>query len=1325
MKACTYAPKKGTQTFYKFKKELGYQLAWEIIGIAANPKFQQEFKETLSFDTEGIPTYESLMNNEYIQKYIGDKPLINLAQNEFKSVEDTIDNYYNCLEQAYKFNSENNKLMAIVDYFDDKIGVKIVPRTSQNETTFKDQYSSYTLNKQIVTILEPLGITVGDLMYHEQQAGRVGVIDFSIARRIAIDTISMIRVANNREGADSLSEEFSHLILGALKRKNPLVDRTIDSLSQDKVALRDILGSQYEDTVEFHNGDMSLVAEEALGKLLQKNLKYTIQESKSQTLLQRFIAFVKNLFKSLNADEVLSAVTNADAAMSVLAKDIVANKIKLTREDIETSHREVAFNNLSERVDRNISILKAAKETETKRYKISQNEASRSTFMERAGELDYYMQDDQDALMGIMKYTQHAITDLKAASEALKMVHQQSPKNMFETLRGIRTSLQSYSKFISLVNDVITSEELEGDSLFAKRVIEYPDGSSVELDVPAMMKELNDIFNSLATRLMRVSKDKFAEFLKPFLGEEITIELGKHKGEKIAVRQLLDVVDKDISFMDRWLDAMGDSSDVLLQAFDAIVKKANDTARLETIKFVRKIQALRREAESLGIRDFEWMFETYKDGSKTGDYIGEINYNQFYKDREEMESRLNQKYGKNPTGDAAKAKIAEREAWLNKYGIMDPFSGKWYANASEYRNTAFDNLTDNQRIIRQKFLNLKTDLEGKLPENRVDLLKAIQIRKDGIQRFIDVASSPSTIVSSLKEHLASELLEREDDDAIFGDTSIKKGLTDFAGQEFMTLPILYTTRLSKPEELSTDIFGTLMAYSAMAYKYEQLEQIIDPLEVGRSIIVDKGRRVRKNRGNNKLIEKFQALGESVENHIFEESGTNIEKRLQDFFESQVYQRHLKDQGTFDVFGKKVNVNKLVSYVLNKSSVAQLGLNFLAQVANVTTGVAMQNIEAASYEFFTPKELAKADGIYAKEVVKFIAEIESRDKKSKLALVDQLFNIKGNFNKDLTNADQRNNWLKRLFGNSVMFLGQECGDHWLYNRTAIAMMLKEKVNVPNKGEMTLWDALTVKEENDSGVLELPKGTINSKGEPFDIGKFGRKILHVNQSMFGVYNEEDSNAANRVAMGRLLMQYRKWMKAQFNKRFQAGQKSLATEQWEEGYYRTAFNLISNLVRGQVQFASCFDQMTDHEKANIRRAVIELIQCFAVWALADLLEWPDDEKRPWAIKLAEYSTKRLSHELGNLTPSTLMVTEMLKTVKTPMPVLSFVEDLVRLTNSIIDPRDWIDELQSGPYKGMSTLEKNFFKAPLPLIAPANQISRFTGDIDAVIDYYARSSY
>jgi hypothetical protein len=79
-------------------------------------------------------------------------------------------------------------------------------------------------------------------------------------------------------------------------------------------------------------------------------------------------------------------------------------------------------------------------------------------------------------------------------------------------------------------------------------------------------------------------------------------------------------------------------------------------------------------------------------------------------------------------------------------------------------------------------------------------------------------------------------------------------------------------------------------------------------------------------------------------------------------------------------------------------------------------------------------------------------------------------------------------------------------------------------------MSLWDALEVKDAYaGSNVKELNYIDIKElDGSPLDVGKFGREIATVNHGLFGIYNEEDANAANMVAMGRLLQQYRKWMK-----------------------------------------------------------------------------------------------------------------------------------------------------------------------------------------------------
>ena len=1315
---CTYVPSKGKSLFRELKKQFGYQTARGIFLRAINPEFIRDFKGTLSLDAEGVPTFESLMNNSFMKEFIGSRRIAEGLNKAYSPTEDTRENYGNLLESAYQFNTTNpqrDDFVATVEYVGDgKINVLVQPKTPEAVERFKEQYSTQKLNDRLASIFQPLGITVGSLSQAEVNAGRVGLTDFSVARDIANGFVSMIKVANNMEGAAHLTEEFAHLIVGTF-RNEPLVQRAINALLDHDGSIQEILGDDYEDTVNFYNGDMELVAEEAVGHILQKNLSNDAENVKTPvpSLFKRMIDWIVKKFQGYKVDDVQAAIDNVDTLMSSLAEDILNGTRQITQKDIKASQREAQFNALSDRIDRNIEILRNAAKTETKRYKITKASRKKGAAETLVNTILQYTAEDADTVEGLFHYAKHALGELRNLEAQFQMADSMTPKQKFGFLRSVRMYTQSYGSFIKALNDAIIEDESEDDNMFLQ---EFELNGEL-VNIQEVLKELNNLSNQLAGRYTRMAMPAFAEFLKPFMGEEIVVPFGKYAGTKMSVESLLSEAQSDISLMDRWLDSMADSADMLLQLFDAAVKKAKDTARLQTLDDIREIQKFREKAEGMGITDFDWMFERDDGGHKSGNYISEVNFAQFEKDLREFEAGLEEKYGRNPTGEEAVLKMVERNDWLKTHAIS--MFGTPQPNPAMYRNSAYDRLTENQKTILSEFLALKDKFDAKLPKTRVARNKAIQMRKAGNQRLWESMTSPTTIFQNIKESITSSILEKEDDDQIFGNARAEKGLTDFAGNEFMTLPVLFTNRLQNPDELTDDVVGSLMSYAYMANQYEQMDNIIDPLEVGRALVTEE-RKVRKTRGGNPLIEKFNALDVDVANKIFT-SRSNIEDKLNDFFESQVYGKYLKDEGTFDVLGKKVSVNKLASVILKGSSLAQLGFNWLANLANVATGLGMQNIEAAAGQFFGPKELAKADAAYAKALGPMMAELGSRTKTNKLSLFFELFDVKQNFGSKIKN--QKKNWLQRLFGAEIAFLGQDAGDHWLYGRTAIAMAMRQKVLLDGK-EMSLWDALQVEGVNGSSTIKQLnyKDITDLEGNLFDVAKFSRKVAHINQTCFGIYNDDDANAANRVAMGRLLQQYRKWMKIQYNRRFQAAQGNLATDSWEEGYYRTVGRMLNQWIRGGVQLSEQWDNMTTEERANIKRAITEMVQFFAVWALANWIEWPDDKKRPWALKLAEYSSKRLAHELGGLAPSTIMPQELLKTVKSPIPATTVVQNSFNLINSAIDPTDWVDEIQSGPYKGMSTLEKNILKAPIPGVAQYRQIDKFIGDLDNSIGYYAR---
>ena len=1312
---CVYKPSKGQPLFAQLKKEFGYDLARTVFLQAINPQFISDYKGTLSLDAEGVPSFSSLMKNDYMKEFIGEKRMSEALTSRYHAVDDTIDNFGTQLELAYQFNAHDDNrdnYVATVEYVENGIQVIVSPKTKKALDRFHDQYSAFKLNERLASIFSPIGITIGRLSQVEQMYGRVGVTDFSMAKDMANGFSSMIRVANNMEGAQAISEEFSHLIIGTLKNE-PLISRSINTLQDHPAAVKALLGDDFDDVVSFYNGDMSLVAEEAAGHLLQKNLLNGVKDLPNKTLLNRMLTYIKNKFKSFRLSDVERAIADVDSRMGTLAKNILNGTSQISREDIENSKRDVQFNALSDRIDRNMDILREAAKTETKRYKISKN-ANKKEAEAEINEILNYTVEGADTVEGILKYANTALNELMNIEAQFQSINSMEAEDKFRFLRKARSFIKSYGSFIDRMNNAIIDEESEDDNMFLNNI----EINGEEVNAQEIIKELNNLVKNLTARYSKVAMPMFAEFLRPFLGEEIVVPFGKNAGKKITVESLLQEAESDISFMDRWLDSMADSSDTLLQLFDAAVKAANDRARLETMDKIRDIQKLMLKAEKYGITSFEWAFEKDDSGHKSGNYISEVNYAQFEKDRTEFENHLKEKYGANPTEEEAIVKIQEKNEWYKTHA-MSVF-GTPTPDPVLYHNKDYDNLNEHQKEILEEFLGIKSSLDKILPQDRVSLLKAVQQRKNGAQRFIDSTKSVSDFFTNIKENIANEFLEREDDDQIFGDTKVSKGMTDFAGNEYMTLPILYTNKLKNPDELSTDIFASLMSYAYMAIQYKEMDKIIDPLEIGRTLVTE-DRKVNLTRGGKIIREKVSALGVDAVSKVYK-SNSNIEAKLNDFFESQVYHRYLKDQGTINVLGKKVSKNKLTSFLLSSSALAQLGVNWLANMANVTTGVGMQNIEAVSGEFFNIKELASADSAYKNEIGQFMAEIGSRVKRSKLALFDELFDIKLDYG-DRIKRNQRKGLFQKVYGANVAFIGQEAGDHWLYNRTAIAMAKRKQVLLNGK-KMSLWDALEVRDRfEDSDIKELNYRDIKDlDGNPFDVAAFGREVADVNQTCFGIYNKEDANAANRVAMGRCLQQYRKWMKVQFNRRFEKQQYNVATKRYEEGYYVTIGRIINELRRGEVQIGVLWDDLTDTEKANLKRGAAEMLQFFAVWALANWIEWPDDKKRPWALKLAEYAAKRAAHELGGLAPSPVMLQEQLKTVKTPFPIISVLQNTINLALSAVDPRDWVDEIASGPYKGRSTLEKNTMKAPIPIVSQYRQIEKFTGDLDTSIQYYMR---
>lgn len=1309
--------------------------------ITKSSSFIKNWQSRLTLDENNEPTLRSLLKKTNFSDVIPETKVLERLNKEIGYYKKGInrpalwvnndENYQKLKQRAIAFNRNSEysddyvaNIIKIQDSESPRIfiGVKVEKRNRLNSINADKMEYNENLNNRLRGILESHGIGIGALTDLEKRMGVHGVTDFDVARNAANGLIEMIRLANGIQGERALPEEFAHFAIEAMG-DNPLINRLINNISSNGLA-REIIGEDYDTYDTLYHSDEAKLAKEAAGKLLAKHLLQSeeVPIKPYRNLLQRVIQAVKNFFKNLNASPIQRAIKEADKNFGSLARQILTGSMDEAIDVSNIASSEV-FYNTSERVARDKKLLQGIIENELKRLNIYEKRNPNSKFSANQrlliDRLEVELADNNE-IEGIYTFVENALEELTKVSNRLTVLQNTpatSANERASVLRDVRNYLYSYKHITGDIRKSLIDEEKYADNRYGQRV-------KVVLDNTTAL--LGDLF----VRYNTVAMPLFVDFIKPFVGESITVPFGKFKGKTMTAEDLVKVADKDISFFDRWLDSMADSSAYMLKVMDQAVKKSKENARLETINVMKELQAATIKLEQARVKNTDWMFERDSKGNLTGNYISEINQGLFKEKVREMFKSLNEKYGNNPIGDDAEKYRKERQAWFDTN--MEVVNGKKQPKVSIYGNKAYQNLNPAQKEYYNKIMEIKAKLDSYLPDKYTTLTNAVKIRKDLLER-VKASDGVRSGAKQLWEAVKDQFIRRTDDTE-FGDRAAVK---DFEDREVQVLPIYYTKMKEgeSPNDLSTDIVSTLTAYAAMANDFNEMNKVIDVLELGRDIIRDPDLyKIKKTIGGKPLVEKFNILGRKVENIVTKESGERrIVERLNDFFEMQVYGRYMADEGTFG--NTKIDKGKGVNFVNRITSLNTLAINVLSGISNVATGKIMMRIESFAGEFFNESNTLRADRNYRKALPKYLAEIGNRVKTSKLALWDELFNVMQEYETDVREVNfDRKTWFSRMFGTSALFLMSNAGEHWMQNRTSLALADAYKMKSPDGKIVSLWDAMEVvpidKNNKKLGAkLQLKEGYTKEDGSAFtrdDIIAFSRKSAAINQRMHGIYNKADRSAVQRLAIGRMGFMFRKWIKPNLNRRFKSATYNYDLQAWTEGYYVTTgrflLQLAQELRKSQFDIASEWNKLSKTEKANIRRAVTEVAHYLAIITVLGLIDWDDDEDRPWLEKMVEYQLRRLKTETGVLIPGKPMVDEGLKIMKSPAAAIQTIQstlDLVGFVNpmnyEVFAGEDAI--LQSGQFKGKSKAYRLLMKSPL--IPMRNTITRGI-DPELAIPYF-----
>ena len=1294
----------------------------------------KEIKDSdgITLDQFGEPTIESLYNITNLRKYVNMDKFLAVIETKYgiskngirEPIEFSQEKMQHLYDIAYNFNNHSelrNEFSMVVERHNVKnkqyIYAYIKPFDSN---AVGDMNRLKKLNKALEETLNSIGISITCLKAIDYAPDGVieGKSNFSKLNDAADGLSDVIGVANNIMGQIKIPEETAHVIIEMMKGKS-VRDRLV-SLIRTKNLAEKIIGDEYQKYVGYYDGDEDLLAEEAAGQLVANSLMGSDIDKVAKPMTNRVVNQLLDMLRGCDDTELKNTIKELGELSNTIADLILTGKVKSQIDRLVVDKTKVLYGvrdkadvTIHRKTEEDKSILNQIRDIEIRMSKIRKDKNTEKgkeetkKYTELIKQLQQYRENNQTNL-GIHNYLKEEATSvaglLKRLS-ALKDNKKMSLQQKAEILVDVRNRYFAYK----------ASNELIYNNIDDMTDITEDEKAEIKDQLSALQNyELYAIYNRIAMSL-------FCEFADGYLPDKIKELYKKHYGKDLDVKTIFEMSESDISIFDMWLDSAGESSDIRINLFDSMNKQHKQMARMRSMELSHKILAIGAKYREKGITDYDFFFE-YKNGHKTGEYISKYDMTTYYEERREYIRNRIHEFGVNSmkSYDPRLKKIFED--WNKTHTVDGTKDGD---PIDAYLSKEYRALSSGQRDMFNEMMEIKQEFDDMLPDHYTHLSNAIKINKD----IIEIARKDGVDVKQYLRNIQSEYFTRCGDSDIGAET--KCSLKDFENRAVQNLPIYYTKMFSgdNADSLSTDIISTMIAYGTMATTYDEMSGVINQMEIGRALLNNSQTKATMSGKVLKNISHYftsgvDENGNSITTDEETESdvtipfvATNAYKRLNALFDMQIYGKYQKEEsfklGKYEVNGRKVG-NKLAAL----TAVGALGCNFLNDVSNVITGLSAMQIEVMGKKFLKPGDLAAADRTYFSQLGDVAADWLNPIKSSKLALFDEMFNVFqdwGTVYQDI--KFEENSMLSKMMNKSIVFMGSKAGEHWLQNRTALAMAYEIKLKSPSGEEVPLWDALEVvpidKSNSQRGYnLQVKKGYTNLDGSEYskqDVIDFARRCGHINQGMHGIYNKEDMSMIQQYTVGRLMMEFRKWIKPQLNKKFASGHINFDSQEWEEGYYITFIKFLkkAKAEEGGLIYAltSTYKNLDADDKANVNKALMDMGLCVAAalafWLITKLSSGFPPDKKPWALKLMEYFLVRFKTDQLALQPSPTMISEGGKILKSPAASLQVVQDMYNFIN-VLNPANsetfnGDDSLvKNGVYKGLSKDEKYFLKMP-----------------------------
>ena len=647
------------------------------------------------------------------------------------------------------------------------------------------------------------------------------------------------------------------------------------------------------------------------------------------------------------------------------------------------------------------------------------------------------------ALEGITYVLDHNIRDL------LEQIQPSNRTSSYYSITANARNMRTVNTAIQGIGALYEALNSKLDTLSSNETINYLDADKnrISENLKEAVKKLGDVLvgnvesytditgqntelHGLRELMEAKRRQIFIDAIREFYGDNFVdmaagmvweqrglIKVLVPKNQRAEVKNFIESLNSDITWFDRFFSSAADCGDFVTAVGNKQTKLANMYAdRVASIFYDRIEESRMQMAEVFGTTDWTPLLETIDvfddDGnkigtSKTGNFVQELNYGAWEKDRDEFKRQLkldwfeflakDKKKGyannKNVKGyvysltDLQKAALYHKfsdplwQKWHEEHSdvVKTAFGKKYVPKATKYHNMQWDNLfgtknlflsseevADRKRKLQwyNAFMQIKEDMDAFLPKNATVTWRAPQMTGRFSHRYRNLKTrmgNTPAFWKAMRREVGDWYTIRPDEAWKFGsnnefNTIEEDPLEDemyFQREKINRLPLFGINKLKNRDDLSTDIFGTMVQYGSMAATYNAMEQVVDVFELGRDVL-----KQRQFKDSGSKFEIFRKKGES-----------RAYARYLKFLEKQVYGLNVTPPDTkLDTLFRKL-INKLSSL----GGRILLGGNVHGGIVNVGTGFLEMYKEALAGENYTSDEFWKAHQMYFNGLLSFDSE----------------------------------------------------------------------------------------------------------------------------------------------------------------------------------------------------------------------------------------------------------------------------------------------------------------------------------------------------------------